>query len=145
MKRKEKRQRIARLRKEQKDRRKSENSICHDAEHLVNMAETFVESDKEFIEDYGTKASRAKKKIFVFVVLCVISIGILASDMNFGIDKMWVVIAFWVTFTLTVMYLSEYNLYKSRLPFWKQQLRENTSFLQYAKSRMQNIDSARTT
>jgi len=145
VKRKQKRQRIARLRKEQKGRRKSRNSVYHDAEHLVNMAESFVESDTEFVEDYSAKAGCAKKKITAFVALCVIFVVIMTSGVDIGINKTWVIIAFWITFTLVVMYLSEYSLYRSRLPFWKQQLRENTSFLNYAKARKQNLDSARAT
>lgn len=130
----QRKQRLARIHREQKVRKILKKQ--QDVEQLVVMAEEFVESDKEFVDDYTAKAGCAKKKVLVLTTLCVIFVAMLVFGINIGTGKTWNVILFWIMFTLMAMYLSEYWLYRDRLPFWKQQLQENTEFLQYARSRL---------
>lgn len=137
--RKQGRQRIARINKAKKASKKPRVMTRQDIERIAVMIEGFVASDREFVEDYSTKAKRTKNGLFVFSALCIVFGSMLFLGIDLGINKVWNALMFFAFLVLAIIQGDEYGLYRSRLPFWKQELQENTKLLNGIKLHLQQF------
>lgn len=135
MTRKQKRERCARIRREQKAKRALKKNYPYDLKHQAQVAEHFVEVSKEFVADYSGMLLQTKKIILIFLTLCIIFGTTLIF--NPGIYKTWNKIIFDTIFVLTVFPVVKYRIDRKQLSFWKDHLQENMEFLQNTKLRLQ--------
>lgn len=90
------------------------------------MIEGFVKSDKEVIEEYPAKINRSKK--FGRILSPIFVLWGLLAGWNTGFALAGIVLA--------IVPWLEYFLYRDSLDFWKQQLQENTGYLQDLRLRL---------
>ncbi|MEI7891358.1 MAG: hypothetical protein WCI36_05330 [bacterium] len=129
MKQKQKRRKIARIRKKQKMAKlaKRRKPMTHnDLENHTAMIESFMHSDEEIIIDFSAKIEHSKKLGSILSPILIL-LG-LAMGWESGFVFLGILLAFlpWL----------EYFLYRDSLIFWKKQLRENSKYLQDLKSRL---------
>lgn len=126
MNQKKRRQKIASIRKEQKlarlaKRPQPKNPMTRqDIENYTVMIEGFVKSDKEVVVEYSVKIKRSKK--FGIILSPIFILWGLLTGWNAGFALVGIVLA--------IVPWLEYFLYRDCLDFWKEQLQENSEYLQ---------------
>lgn len=132
MNQKQRRKRISDIHKEQKlkklaKRPQSKKPMTRqDIENYAVMIESFMESDREVVEEYSAKINRSKK--FGRILSPIFILWGLLAGWNTGFALAGVVLA--------IVPWLEYFLYRDGLSFWKEQLRENSEYLQDLKLRL---------
>lgn len=135
MNQKKRRQKIAGIRKKQKLARLAKRPqprkplTRQDIESFAVMIEGFVKSDKEVIEEYFAKINRSKKFGRILSPIFILWGLVLGWESGFVLAGIVLAIVPWL----------EYFLYRDGLAFWKQQLQENTDYLQDLKLRLQTV------
>jgi hypothetical protein len=131
MNQKQKRQRITRIRHQQKLARLAKRPqpkkpmTRQDIENYAVMIESFVESDREVVVDYSAKIQRSKRFGKILSPIFILWGLALGWDSGFALVGIVLAIVPWL----------EYFLYYDNLSFWKQQLQENSEYLQDLKLR----------
>ncbi|MFA6973189.1 MAG: hypothetical protein WC238_00420 [Parcubacteria group bacterium] len=131
----QRRQKVARIRKEQKLTKLAKRPqprkpmTRKDLESYAVMIESFVESDREVVVDYSAKIQRSKR--FGRILSPIFIIWGFASGWDSGFAVAGVVLA--------IVPWLEYFLYRDGLDFWKQQLEENSEYLQDLKLRLSTV------
>ncbi len=137
----QKRQRLARINKAKRVSRNQITLTRQDIERTAVIAEGFIATDREFVDEYSAKLKSTKNKFFIFLSCCIILGGTLFLGIDLGILTKLYAILFFVFLVLAVMQCSEYAVYRSRLPFWKRELQENTEFHNGIRSRLQRFNT----
>ena len=132
MKQRQRRQKIAGIRQQQKLAKFAKRPQLRklltrqDIESFAVMIEGFVKSDKEVIEEYSAKINRSKK--FGRILSPIFILWGLLAGWNTGFAFAGIVLA--------IVPWLEYFLYCDGLAFWKQQLKENSEYLQDLRFRL---------
>lgn len=139
MNRMQRRRRIARINKAKKAFKKPRAITRQDIERTAIMLEGDIASDRELVDEYSEKVISTKKWLFIFSALCVVFGGVLFLGIDLGVNKAWNALLVCSFLVLAIIQGDEYCLYCSRLPFWKQELRQNTEFLSGIRLRLQQL------
>lgn len=135
MNQKQRRKKIAGIHKEQKlarlaKRPQSKKQMTRqNIEGFAMMIEGFVKFDKEVVEEYSAKINRSKKFGRILSPIFVLLDLLVGWNTGFALAGIVLAIVPWL----------EYFLYRDGLAFWKEQLRENTEYLQDLKLRLQTV------
>lgn len=132
MNQKQRRQRVAHIRHQQKSARLAKRPqpkmpmTRHELQDYAVMIKCFVESDREVVLDYSAKIQRSKRVGKILSPIFILWGLALGWDSGFAIAG----------FVLALVPWLEYFLYSDGLSFWKDQLRENSEYFQDLQLRL---------
>jgi len=135
MNQKKRRQKVARIRKEQKLTRLAKRPqpkkpmTRKDLENYAVMIEGFVDSDREVVVDYSAKIQRSKRFGRILSPIFILWGLELGWDSGFAVAGIVLAIVPWL----------EYFLYRDGLDSWKEQLKENSEYLQDLRLRLSAV------
>jgi hypothetical protein len=122
MKRWQSKERIRRLRTQQK----SKNIPYH--EQIMGWSENCIKNDEYFLHSYDSKRKKAKFRAIVFGIL-----SLTFRIVMFFYPNPWIMFLSWFTLLATALLVWQYLFYRDRMPFWMQKLKEDSKFLQSAR------------